>query len=89
MFLTLSTSLFHLGFITDSAAMRYFITPEKWDGICLSMSSLLDTAAAVQPAMAKEVAPVLGKLNSLHCSHGSVMRVLSRSLQHQLGLVVD
>ncbi len=42
-----------------------------------------------RPAAAKEVATVLGKLNSLHRSHGSVVRVLSGSLQHQLGLAVD
>jgi hypothetical protein len=87
--LTPSTSLLHLGFITDSVAMRYFITPEKWNDVRLSLSSLLDTAAAGWPAAAKEVAAVLGRLNSLHRSHGSVVRVLSRSLQHQLGLVVD
>jgi hypothetical protein len=74
--LTPSTSLLHLGFITDSVAMRYFITPEKWSGVRLSLSSLLNTAAAGRPAPAKEVAAVLGRLNSLHSSHGSVVRVL-------------
>ncbi len=86
--LTPSTSLLHLGFITDSVAMRYFITPEKWNGVRLSLSALLDAAAAGRSAPAKEVAAVLGRLNSLHRSHGSVVRVLSRALQHQLGLVV-
>ncbi len=80
--LTPSTSLLHLGFITDSVAMRYFITPEKWNGVRLSLSSLLEAAAAGRPAPAKEVAAVLGRLNSLHRSHGSVVRVLSRALQH-------
>jgi hypothetical protein len=74
--LTPSTSLLHLGFITDSVAMRYFIRPEKWSGVRLSLSSLLDTAAAGRLALAKEVAAVLGRLNSLHSSHGSVVRVL-------------
>jgi hypothetical protein len=86
--LTPSTSLLHLGFITDSVAMRYFITPEKWNGVRLSLSSLLDAAAAGRSAPAREVAAVLGRLNSLHRSHGSVVRVLSRALQHQLGLSV-
>jgi len=81
--------LLHLGFVTDSTTMSYTITPEKWSSVRLSLSSLLDRATVRTPIPAKDAAATLGKVNSLYRSHGSIVRVLSRSLQHQLGLHVD
>jgi len=81
--------LLHLGFITDSVTMSYTITPEKWSSVRLSLSSLLEQATAGTPIAAKDAAASLGRVSSLFRSHGSIVRVLSRSLQHQLGLHVD
>jgi hypothetical protein len=80
--LTPSTSLLHLGLITDSAAMRYFITPEKWDVILLSLSSLLDTAAAGRPAVAKEVAAGCGEGGSVRPGKAQQPALLTR-LSHE------
>jgi hypothetical protein len=84
-----TTKLLHLGFFTNSTTMTYSITPEKWSSIRLALQSLLASAAQSRLVSPKDAASVLGRLNSLHRSHGSVVRVLSRSLQHQLGLHVD
>ena len=86
---TPTTSLLHLGFVTDSVSMQYTITHQKWDGIVFSMNQLLNQAQGGQLVAVKSLASLLGKLNSLHRSHGSVTHVMSRHLQHQLGCHVD
>jgi hypothetical protein len=81
--------LLHLGFITDSVQMAYSITPEKWETVRLALTGLIEHARKDLPVPVKDVASVLGKVGALHRSHGSIVRVLSRSLQHQLGCHVD
>lgn len=81
--------LLHLGFVTDSSAMRYYIKPQKWTGVQQSVTSLLNTAIANVGVDVKTVAAALGRVGSLFRSHGSIVRILSRSLQHQLGRHVD
>jgi hypothetical protein len=77
--------LLHLGFITDSVSMTYSITDAKWTTVQLALSDALAKAASATPLPVTDAASLLGRLSSLHRSHGSVVRVLSRSLQHQLG----
>jgi len=81
--------LLHLGFITDSTTMTYSITPEKWASVRLSLSSMLDLAASSAAVPVRDIATILGRVSSLYRSHGSIVRVLSRSLQHQLGSHVE
>jgi hypothetical protein len=84
---TPSTSLLHLGFVTDSLLMKYFITPDKWTAVAAMLSRLLSLAGSAVPVL--DSAALLGKLHSLRRSHGSIISVMSRSLQHQLGQHVD
>jgi hypothetical protein len=77
--------LLHLGFVTDSVSMTYSITDAKWTTVQLALTDALAKAASATPLPVTDAASLLGRLSSLHRSHGSVVRVLSRSLQHQLG----
>ncbi len=76
--------LLHLGFITDSVQMTYSVTPEKWEAVRLSLAGLIELARTNLSVPVKDIASVLGKVGALHRFHGSIVRVLSRSLQHQL-----
>ena len=62
--------------------------PAKWALIHTSVSSLLNAAISGHSVPVRQVAAVLGRLVSIRRSHGSVVTILSRSLQHQLGLHV-
>jgi len=84
-----TTSLLHLGFVTDSVQMTYSLPAEKWDKFVSSVQVLLDLTRRSLPVPARDLAAVLGRLNSMSRSHGSVTRVLSRSLQHHLGIHVN
>ena len=65
--------------------MRYFLRPEK----------LLEVLALIQETISKldqqflfpacELASVLGKIHSLNRSHGSIVSVMTRHLQHVVG----
>jgi hypothetical protein len=83
--LTPTQQLLHLGFVTDSNTMTYSITSAKWTVVKQSLSSALTQAASSTPFSALDAASLLGRLSSLHRSHGSIVRILSHSLQHQLG----
>ena len=62
--------------------------PAKWALIHASVSSLLNTAIAGHSVPVCQVATILGHLIAIRRSHGFVVNILSRSLQHQLGLHV-
>jgi hypothetical protein len=81
--ITPTTELHHLGFVTNSRVMRYYITPEKWSGVAILLRRVL--ASPATPVSVFDVAAVLGKLQSLRRSHRPITSVMSRSLQHQLG----
>jgi hypothetical protein len=81
-----STSLLHQGFITDSMAKRYFITSDKWQKIHQHITTVHAAAIANNPVSITDVASLLGCITALCRSHGLVTAVMSRSLQHQLGL---
>jgi len=68
--------------------MRYFLPPEKWEKIEATTAAFLSQACKGEPQDAKEVAAVLGRILSLIRSHGNIVRIMSRALQHQLGLHV-
>ena len=83
-----TTRLLHLGFIVDTIVMQYSLLQAKWDVIHTAKSSLLNLAIAGQPVPVRQVAAVLGRLIAIHWSHGFMVNILSRSLQHQLGVHV-
>ena len=81
-------SLLYQGFITDSIQMKYILPAEKWEKISESIVKVLAVAAAGETVEARELAGLLGRLIAIRRSHGSIVQVLSRSMQHQLGSVV-
>jgi len=81
--------LLHLGFLTNTLEMRYYITPEKWAVVCDIMGKVLDAGLATEPVSVKAIASILGKLNSFFRSHGNIVKVMSRAMQHQLGAHVQ
>jgi hypothetical protein len=81
-------SLLHLGFVTDSVQLRYFLPAEKEKAILVLLQQTIAQGSKGTPIAALELAKLLGKLNSMRRSHGPVLGVLSRSCQHLLGLNV-
>jgi len=66
--------------------MRYFTPPEKLELISELIAQTLDTARQNRPIKARDLAVVLGKVAALRRSHGTVVHVMSRSMQHDLGV---
>ena len=83
-----SQQLAHLGFVTDTVAMRYTVAEEKISVLKLCISDILKYYFGNVPVPAKLVATVLGKIVSMKRSHGDILSVMSRSCQHELGVHV-
>ena len=83
--LTPTQQLLHLGFITDTVTMMYTVPREKIDVLVVLIQELIDCFYKTNVIHVKNVAIVLGKLNAMSCSHGDILRVMSRSSQHELG----
>jgi hypothetical protein len=78
--------LYYLGFITDTIAMRYFAPIEKLELLSADINSLLELSEANRPVSARHIARVTGKIVSMQRSHGNIVHVMSRAVQHELGL---
>ena len=83
-----TTRLLHLGFVVDSVLMQYSLLPAKWTVIHTAVADLLNLAIAGRSVPVRQVAAVLGRLVAIRRSHGFLVSILSRSLQHQLGVHV-
>jgi hypothetical protein len=82
-------SLLHLGFVTDSVHMRYFLPVEKERVVLEILNETIGKACEGEKVSAIELAKLLGKLNSMRRSHGSALGVLSRTCQHLLGIRIE
>ncbi len=60
--------------------------PEKLRLISELNAQTLDVARQNRPIRARDLATVLGKVAALRRSHGSVVHLMSRSMQHDLGI---
>gem|GEM_PF-3893740 len=78
-------TLYYLGFMTDTVKMQYFTPPEKIELIRANITLTLNRATKHMPIGAKDLAMVVGRIVALRRSHGSIVQVLSRSMQHDLG----
>ncbi len=81
-------SLLHLGFVTDSVQLRYFLPAEKEKAVLEMLQQTIAFGSTGRPVLALELAKLLGKLNSMRRSHGPTLGVLSRTCQHLLGINV-
>ncbi len=82
-------SLLHLGFVTDSVQMRYFLPVEKEKVVVEQLQKIVKQASDGHRVASLELAKLLGKLNSMRRPHGQVLGVLSRTCQHLLGVKVN
>jgi hypothetical protein len=82
-------SLLHLGFVTDSVQMRYFLPQEKEKLVVELLQQTIEKGREGEQVAALDLAKLLGKLNSMRRSHGPVLGVLSRTCQHLLGSRVE
>jgi hypothetical protein len=82
-------SLLHLGFVTDSVQMRYFLPQEKEKLVVELLQQTIEKGREGEQVAALDLAKLLGKLNSMRRSHGPVLGVLSRTCQHLLGARVE
>jgi hypothetical protein len=78
--------LYYLGFITDTTIMQYYTPIEKLELLVADITSLVEPSREKRPVSARHVARVVGKIVSLQRSHGSIVHVMSRSVQHELGM---
>jgi hypothetical protein len=69
--------------------LRYWLPAEKEDLVVSMLESVIGTAMEVQQLPALELAKLLGRLNSMRRSHGTVLGVLTRTCQHLLGVAVN
>jgi len=81
-------TLLYMGFVTDTNVMKYFAPKVKILTLSNLLSSLLELPSH-ENVDVKFLALVLGKIASMLLSHGSVLRVLSRAAQHDLGYHVN
>ena len=75
----------HLGFILDSVNLKYWAVEEKLYLLEKVLDDLLIRITFKQPIEARHLAGVLGKIQALKRSHGSIVSILSRASQHKLG----
>jgi hypothetical protein len=78
----------HLGFFTDSINMCYFFPQQKQQVVLEQLQKVLAEADVGLALAARDLAKLLGRLNSMRRSHGNIVGVMSRSSQHQLGCTV-
>ena len=72
----------HLGFITDSVQLRYWLPKEKEDLVAAMLNETIDKGMEGKRIAALDMAKLLGRLNSMRRSHGPVLGVLTLSLIH-------
>lgn len=72
------------GFLTNSKLMRYYATEEKQSRYIFNIKSLIDRHNIQLNVPALEIAAVLGQLNSLFKSHGSIVRTMVRNLNYEM-----
>jgi hypothetical protein len=61
--------LLHLGFVTDSVQMRYFLPQEKEKLVVELLQQTIEKAREGEQVVALDLAKLLGKLNSMRRSH--------------------
>ena len=77
--------LLFLGFILDTVKMKYFAAEEKLLNIENLMVDLLTKIVYKVSFNSRNIAGLLGKIQSLRRSHGPLVGIMSRSTQHLLG----
>ena len=80
--------LLFLGFIIDTVKMKFFAAEEILVNLENLMVEFLMKIVFKCSFNSRDVAGLLGKIQSLRRSHGSLVGIMSRSTQHQLGKFV-
>ena len=83
-----SQIVLYQGVITDTVAMRYFISTEKFHLIHAVLTEIIFKSKEKFLFPARELASLLGKIHSLSRSHGSIVSIMTRNLQHLVGKTV-
>ena len=78
-------SLKYLGFIIDTVSMKLFYPSKKLDSLVLLIRETIVNAKNLKPFKCRFLAKLLGSLASMQKSHGSIINVMSRKMQHILG----
>jgi len=81
-------SLLHLGFVTDSKQMRYFLPIEKEEVVLKQLQGIIQQGLSGEAIPALGMASLLGRINSMRRSHGAVLGVMSRTCNHLMGEAV-
>ena len=73
------------GFVTDTINMRYYVQPEKFSLILALVEETLFKLDHNTAFKIRDLATVLGKIHSLRRSHGTIVSVMTRQIQHTVG----
>ena len=73
------------GFVTNTILMRYFLRPEKFLEVLALIQETISKLDQQFLFTARKLASVLGKIHSLNRSHGSIVSVMTRHIQHVVG----
>ena len=80
-----SQSLHYQGFLLNSSKMLYFATLDKETSCRMKIKNLLDLHQLNGEVPCILAASVLGSVQSLKTSHGSIVNIIPRSSQNELG----
>ena len=80
-----SKLLHYQGFLLDSSKMLYFATLDKESSCRMKIKNLIDLHQSNGEVPCLMAASVLGSVQSLRKSHGSIVNIIPRSLQNELG----
>ena len=86
--LTPSFTNLYQGFICDSKRMMYFASDEKQTRYLFNINALVQRQTNENKVPSLQVAAVLGQINSLYKSHGSIVRTMVRNLNYDMCRIV-
>ena len=75
----------YLGVITDTVRMVYEAPEDKVEAVLQQIAEVIVKVEQGNAVPARQLAVVLGKLAAFKKSHGTILHVSSRKLQHELG----
>jgi hypothetical protein len=76
----------YLGVVVDTECMEYRLPKDKEDKVLEDVTREWKRRTRGEKSTARETAELLGKLASCRTTHGPVLHIMSREMQHQLGM---
>ena len=79
----------YLGVEVDLDSMRYWAPADKMEEVSSLANGLVASSRKMEPVPCRLVAKVIGKVVALRASHGNILTIRTRTIQHELGLCTE